>query len=318
VSVAESAAPPQHSRALNVLRRCVSEGNLAHGLLLTGENLAALEEEALILAGDLLKPLSDPPSAEHPVGHPDLFHLRPGKKMRLIPVDATRELIRQVYQSANQGGNKVAIIHEADRFNVESANAFLKSLEEPPKGTYLILLSTHLYRILPTLRSRCFGLQIHAEIPPIANESWQSWCLDYQTWLGSLLTLRKDGKPGVSQAMFRLYGLLTRFETVQGEIVEQLIEQEVNENENLSPDEAVAQEARIQRGTTLRLIRDIEQATRDFALMKENVANQPSLSKKFVRSTETLEQLPGLLRLNLKDITALEFFMLKTLRLWSA
>jgi len=305
------------SRALNVLRRCVSQNNLAHGLLLTGENLAILEQEAMILAGDLLEPLSQPPSADHPVGHPDLFHLRPGKKMRLIPVDATRELIRQIYQSANQGGNKVAIIHEADRFNIESANAFLKSLEEPPKGTYLILLSTHLYRILPTLRSRCFSLQIHSQVPPIANDSWQQWCEDFKVWLGGLLTLRQDGKPAVSQAMFRLYGLLTRYETIQAEIVEETLS-ELDGDETLSVDESAAQEARIQRGTTLRLIRDIEQATRDFALTVSNMETHPRLPKKFIRSTETLEQLPGLLRLNLKDITALEYFMLKTLRLWSA
>ena len=56
------------SRALNVLRRCVAQNNLAHGLLLTGENLAILEQEAMILAGDLLDPLSQPPSPDHPVG----------------------------------------------------------------------------------------------------------------------------------------------------------------------------------------------------------------------------------------------------------
>jgi DNA polymerase-3 subunit delta' len=307
----------QPSRALNVLRRCVSRNNLAHGLLLTGENLATLEREALILAGDLLKPLSRPASPDHPVGHPDLFHLRPGKKMRLIPVDATRELIRQIYQTSNQGGNKVAIIHEADRFNVESANAFLKSLEEPPKGTYLILLSTHLYRILPTLRSRCFCLPVHSQVPPIANESWQQWSEDYKNWLGGLLNLRNGGKPAVSEAMFGLYGLLTRFEVIQAEIVKDSLA-ETESDETLSGDESLAQEARIQRGTTLRLIRDIEQATRDFALDISRFETYPNLPRKFIHSTETLEQLPGLLRLNLKDISALEFFMLKTLRLWSA
>ena len=310
-------AAHEPSRALQVLRRCVTRGNLAHGLLLTGENLAVLQQEALILAGDLLVPLGGEPSPEHPSNHPDLFHLRPGKKMRLIPVDATRELIRQVYQTSNQGGNKVAIIHEADRFNTESANAFLKSLEEPPKGTYLILLSTHLYRILPTLRSRCHCLQVHSPVPPIANEAWQQWCGDYQVWLGSLLTLRQDGKPGVSNAMFRLYGLLTRFETVQKEIVEELLELEGGDSDNLTSDEADALQARIQRGTTLRLVRDIETSTRDFALDPEKLGANPAISQKFVQSTRTLEELPGLLRLNLKDISALEFFFLKTLKLWS-
>jgi DNA polymerase-3 subunit delta' len=312
--------PPakEPSRALQVLRRCVTRGNLAHGILLTGENLAALQEEALILAGDLLEPLGGVRSPEHPSNHPDLFHLRPGKKMRLIPVDATRALIRQVYQTANQGGNKVAIIHEADRFNTESANAFLKSLEEPPKGTYLLLLSTHLYRILPTLRSRCHCLQVHNPVPPILNEAWQHWCEDYKVWLGKLLTLRQAGKSGVSDAMFRLYGLLTRFETVQDEIVETSLAMEAGDKEHLTSDESDALEARVQRGTTLRLIRDIETATRDFALEPARLEENPVLSQKFVQSTRALEELPGLLRLNLKDITALEFFFLRTLKLWSA
>jgi DNA polymerase-3 subunit delta' len=305
------------SRSLQVLRQAVKKERLAHGILLYGDSLKTLKDEALVLAGDLLKPISGKRPESHPVNHPDLFHLRPGKKMRLINVDPTRELIRQVYQTSNQGGNKVAIIHEADRFILSGANAFLKSLEEPPEGTYIILLSTNLYDVLPTIRSRCFRFNVPASDSGVLDEAWIQWKTDYHAWLNGLSTLRSGGKPAVSNAMFGLYGLLHRFETIQKKLASERISEESEKlTSHMEKDEKDALESRILRGTLLELLKETEQATRDFAL-DNNVVTTPALNQKLVQSVETLEELPGLLHLNLKDITALEYFLLKSLRLWS-
>ena len=61
--------------------------------------------------------------------HPDLFHLRPSGKARIITVERTRELIDLLNRTGHQSSNKVAIIHEVDRMRKEAANAFLKTLE---------------------------------------------------------------------------------------------------------------------------------------------------------------------------------------------
>ena len=87
-------------------------------------------------------------------GHPDLFELRPEGKMRLIkigsasdrtggdwPPNTMRKLLRDIRQSPSAGAVKVAIVHEADRMNAESANAFLKTLEEPPPDTTIFMLT---------------------------------------------------------------------------------------------------------------------------------------------------------------------------------
>ena len=305
------------SRSLQVLRQAVKEERLAHGILLHSESLQTLEREAMVLAGDLLKPISGENPANHPLNHPDLFHLRPGKKMRLINVDATRELIRQVYQTSNQGGNKVAIIHEADRFNLSGANAFLKSLEEPPEGTFIILLSTSQYDVLPTIRSRCFRFNVPAFDSGVSDEAWKKWKTDYHAWLNSLSRLRSGGKPAVSNAMFGLYGLLQQFETIQKKLTKERISEESEKIKgHTEKDEKDALESRILRGTLLELLKEVEQATRDYAL-NSSLGNTASRTQKLVQSVETLEELPGLLRLNLKDVTALEYFFLKVLRLWS-
>ena len=117
--------------------------------MLLGKHPDQLVKSSLDLIRDILRI----PSEKNE--HPDLFHLRPTGKARIIPVDKTRELISVLNRTSNQGGAKVALIHEADRMRKEAANAFLKTLEEPPPQTYLILLTTRPYSLLPTIRSRC-------------------------------------------------------------------------------------------------------------------------------------------------------------------
>ena len=306
------------SRALQVLRKAASEDRLAHGILLSGESLEILEHTAMVLAGDLLEPISTSSTENHPANHPDLFHLRPGKKMRLINVDETRKLINSLYKTSKQGGRKVGIIHEADRFNKESGNAFLKSLEEPPEDTYLLLLSTNTYDLLPTLRSRCFRFQIPAGNQAISDASWVQWRSDYGAWLTSLPDLRSGGKPAVNHAIFGLYGLISRLDAIKESItVERTKVQSGTLPENATPDDRTALEARVRRGTQLELFKEIEQTTRHAAIAPGEGNPPEGKVHSFIQTVDRLEQLPGLLRLNLKDITAVEYFMLHALRIWS-
>ena len=82
--------------------------------------------------------------------------LRPRSKSRQISVDDIRDLEHTLQLAAPSGETKVGIIVDADRMNDKAQNAFLKTLEEPPNRTLLMLLTTKPQRLLPTILSRCF------------------------------------------------------------------------------------------------------------------------------------------------------------------
>jgi DNA polymerase-3 subunit delta' len=87
--------------------------------------------------------------------YPELHELRPQSKSRLILVDEMRELEHQFQLTTRRGLLKAGLIIEADRLNEQAQNAFLKTLEEPPAHSMLVLLTTHPRALLPTIRSRC-------------------------------------------------------------------------------------------------------------------------------------------------------------------
>jgi len=72
-----------------------------------------------------------------------------------IPVDWVREADHAIMRGASEGGGSVAIIDGVETMRKESANAMLKTLEEPPPGTLLLLLTERAHGVLPTIRSRC-------------------------------------------------------------------------------------------------------------------------------------------------------------------
>ncbi len=95
-----------------------------------------------------------PTLAEH--AHPDMPWFEPEKVSRIIDVKMMRERILPIAQQSSLGGGwKVIVIVSADRMKSEAANAFLKTLEEPPERTLFLLLVDTLTELLPTIVSRC-------------------------------------------------------------------------------------------------------------------------------------------------------------------
>ncbi|MEW6777647.1 MAG: DNA polymerase III subunit delta' [Bdellovibrionota bacterium] len=94
--------------------------------------------------------------------HPDLHEVSGTGAMGFIQVEPVRELSRVLHLHSVEGGAKVAILDPADRMNKESANTLLKTLEEPPPETVLLLIARERSLLLPTIVSRChvirFGL----------------------------------------------------------------------------------------------------------------------------------------------------------------
>ncbi|MCX8075785.1 MAG: DNA polymerase III subunit delta' [Aquificaceae bacterium] len=90
--------------------------------------------------------------------HPDFVYLAPEKAE--IKIDQIRGLKDFVYLSPALSGKKVILIHPAETMNPHAQNALLKVLEEPPQHTHFILVANALQRILPTVLSRSFLLQV--------------------------------------------------------------------------------------------------------------------------------------------------------------
>jgi DNA polymerase-3 subunit delta' len=86
-----------------------------------------------------------------------------------------RELMREIQLKPNDAEFKVAVIVAADRLNPQAANAFLKTLEEPPSKSVLILLTTEPGRILETIISRCLRLNFGGESTRRWDDATQNW-----------------------------------------------------------------------------------------------------------------------------------------------
>lgn len=298
-------------RAQSVLSRSLEAGRLAHGLLLHGGDPAQLEVVATELAGKIL----NTGAAIDPLQHPDCFILRPANKMRRIGVAAVRELIRSVQQTSNQGGAKVVLIHEADRMATESANAFLKTLEEPPEGTTLLLLTTRPNSILPTIRSRCLSFRINTGVAPITDDQWQDWLGDYAKWL-VLLQETDRRKESIPTLLFSTYALAARLENLLSYLADSHWKREKETlPETLEDEELDALEAGTRKSIRNRAFREIAIASHDFAL-DHHTADNGLASRLLPQVIQRLEMIVGLFEANLNENTAIENFFLHSLKVW--
>ena len=94
--------------------------------------------------------------------HPDLIMVRPIEESTQIRIERVRELASELTLTAHQGGYKVGILSPADSMNRFAANALLKTLEEPPLGTLLVLVATQPSRLPATILSRCQRVRVRA------------------------------------------------------------------------------------------------------------------------------------------------------------
>ena len=94
--------------------------------------------------------------------HPDFWRIGLVEDSKQVKVEQARELSAQLALASHQGGYKVALIDPADAMNWNAANALLKTLEEPPGRTVVILVAQQPSRLPATIHSRCQRLRIRA------------------------------------------------------------------------------------------------------------------------------------------------------------
>ena len=306
----------RETRAVEVLERSLAQNRLGHGILLHGESLESLEAIVCAIAANLLETNRDP------FEHADCFTLRPSGRARLIKVGKTednntmRKLVIDIAKSSNQGGRKVGIVIEADRMNAASANAFLKTLEEPPAGTTLFLLTTRPYDLLDTIRSRCLNFRIPAAIETIQHPDWASWVVAYREWLGRLL--QGPNKKTIPHIMMGAYGLNARFQTILKAMTSEAwkIQKEALPG-NVTADEKDAMEVGLSKGYRKQLFGEIEKATAGFAREVEALNKGELPASALHRATESLERSAGLMEINFNQAAALELFFLSSLKIWT-
>ncbi len=151
---------------------------LFHGADGIGKRLAARSFAAKILQ------ISD---IDHISAHPDFIHLEREEGGREIKIKQTRELIARMQMTSAYGGYKVALITEADRLNEESANALLKSVEEPAGRSVYIFVTETPERLPATLRSRVASI---AFAPVSASEMSENYSSEF--------IRASRGRPGVA------------------------------------------------------------------------------------------------------------------------
>jgi len=94
--------------------------------------------------------------------HPDLIRIVPTEESKQLRIEQVRELAQELSLTSHQGGYKVGILSPADSMNRFAANALLKTLEEPPARTLLILVASQPSRLPATILSRCQKLKVRA------------------------------------------------------------------------------------------------------------------------------------------------------------
>jgi DNA polymerase-3 subunit delta' len=222
---------PEQRQSVDLLQRSLERGRLGHAYLFTGHQLGELAALARTLAKTLncqspVRRTPDGPAIDccdqclncrkiDGAGHADVHWVRPESKSRVITIDQMRELMQEIHLKPNEAEYKVAVIEAADRLNVQAANAFLKTLEEPPPKSILVLLTTEPGRILETILSRCLRLNFAAETGRKLSASQMTWLTDF----GELAAVEQKSL----LSRYRLLGsLLAKLGAMKEEIEEAL------------------------------------------------------------------------------------------------
>jgi DNA polymerase-3 subunit delta' len=155
-----------HQQQLETLRQSLARNRLHHAWLFVGPEGVGKRKVALSLAmavqcseriGDFCGSCIHCTQVRNG-HHPDIRLLEPLPGKKEISIQQVRELERELNFHPFSGRKKIAILDPATLMNVSAQNALLKTLEEPPRDSLLILISTGTGGLLPTLLSRCLRL----------------------------------------------------------------------------------------------------------------------------------------------------------------
>ncbi len=335
---------PEQRLPLEILQRSLASGRLAHAYLFTGTDLRELQGLAKTLAKVL--------NCQNPVRvaegaavqdscdrclpcrkieeeiHPDIQWVRPESKSRVITIDQMRDTMQVINLKPTEAQFKVAIVAGADRLNVQAGNAFLKTLEEPPSNSIILLLSTEPDRMIETLVSRCLRLRF-------GGESGRQLHPTPGTWLESFADLSANSGQGILPRYKLLGVVLAEFAKLKAGIetvltdrspLQRYEEAETKLRQKWEEELTAAIEAEY-RGRRAELLATLQLWFRDVWLqtlaLKEDFLQFPRLaaiSRKVaqrlspaeaLQNIESLEKTQRLLSTNVQEALTLEVGLLK-------
>ena len=135
-----------HEALINNFKQRCLKNTLSHAHIIAGEDGVGKGKLANILAKLIL-------NGDLDREYVDIINYSSEKSS--FGVDDVRDIIEEVYKKPFEKDKKVIIIHEGNKLTIQAQNALLKTIEEPPKGVYIIILCESLELILDTIKSRC-------------------------------------------------------------------------------------------------------------------------------------------------------------------
>ena len=195
---------PDH--AYSLIARAHAQDRLAHAFLISGaspedQRELAVKLSALVNGWDNVESLDD-------LRRHGAVVIEPEGKLRQIKIEMMRDAERSL-QYTSSSTYKVVVISDADRMNVNACNSFLKTLEEPPANTLILLLTRAPEQLLDTIRSRCVRVPLYRE-----GVSGLTLTEAEEHLVNLLAAYFSQGRPNASRAM----GLLADFQSITAEL----------------------------------------------------------------------------------------------------
>jgi DNA polymerase III delta' subunit len=199
----------RHAEAWTGIRNGVESGRLAHAYVIIGSPRGNARDFAesmlkLLYCEAVEKPCNICTSCRQVEAHKhvDTLWIEPQSKARQIKAEQIRDLIRQMTQTSFEGGWKVGVLVSAECMNASSANILLKTLEEPPPKTLLLLITDSPQSLLPTIISRCQRIVLDETPSDTGNATWHASLMDLLRELPPSGGLDASRKAGCMKAIF--------------------------------------------------------------------------------------------------------------------
>ncbi len=204
----------RNTNAYKVVKADKQKGILSHAYLLVCDDVVMLETYATVFTKLLMCKSDDlcndcrVCSLINKKGYSDVIFYPQDKKIKVADVD---DLISKSYLKPLEDDKKLFVLLNAQEMNVQAQNKLLKTLEEPPKETHVLIVATNTYSLLPTVLSRVKTVIIEPFNDDVVNEYLKSLKLE-----NSLLNITID-------CQGRLGEIVTRSNAEDGESVERLV-----------------------------------------------------------------------------------------------
>lgn len=218
-----------HDNAWRAWRDAMTSARMHHAWILAGTKGLGKGLFARAAAAELVREagIPQPPADRHPdiliPEHPPENKEETKKRddgleyrrKRSIPVDEIRKLQQRLTTRPTLGSRRVVIIDPADHLETSACNALLKSLEEPPVGTFFLLVAHRPGRLLPTIRSRCRTLRFDPLPAEAIDRILRAETPDASAATRAAAVAAAEGSPGaaldfVAQDLGALHALMLR------------------------------------------------------------------------------------------------------------